>query len=132
MHQFVHCDSTGPIEPTAKDGFKYALSFVDDYTGTNMIYFLKRKVTHWKLPRNSQQILHPTAKLKECEATIEVSSSIKLLRPFYVSMRLDTRAVSRILYTKTARFKEHGEAYLAWQGICCLRKIYQNSYGRMP
>jgi transposase InsO family protein len=26
-----------------KDWYKYALSFVDDYTGTNMIYFLKKK-----------------------------------------------------------------------------------------
>jgi transposase InsO family protein len=33
----------GPIEPTAKDGFKYALSFVDDFTGINMVYFLKQK-----------------------------------------------------------------------------------------
>ena len=41
--EFVHCDLAGPIEPTAKDGYKYALSFVDDYTGTNMIYFLKKK-----------------------------------------------------------------------------------------
>jgi hypothetical protein len=40
---FVHCDLAGPIEPVAKDGFRYALSFVDDYTGINMIYFIKRK-----------------------------------------------------------------------------------------
>ena len=40
---FVHCDLAGPIEPAAKDGFRYALSFVDDYTGINMIYFLKKK-----------------------------------------------------------------------------------------
>jgi transposase InsO family protein len=33
----------GPVEPATKDGFKYALSFVDDFTGTNMIYFLKQK-----------------------------------------------------------------------------------------
>jgi hypothetical protein len=41
--EFVHCDLAGPIEPTAKDGFKYALSFVDDFTGINMVYFLKQK-----------------------------------------------------------------------------------------
>ena len=35
--EFVHCDLAGPIEPAAKDRFKYALSFVDDYTGTSMI-----------------------------------------------------------------------------------------------
>jgi transposase InsO family protein len=41
--EFVHCDLAGPVEPAAKDGFKYALSFVDDFTGTNLIYFLKQK-----------------------------------------------------------------------------------------
>ena len=41
--EFVHCDLAGPIERTAKDGFKYALSFVDDFTGINMVYFLKQK-----------------------------------------------------------------------------------------
>ena len=41
--EFVHCDLAGPIDPLAKDGFKYALSFVDDYTGINMVYFLKQK-----------------------------------------------------------------------------------------
>ena len=31
--EFVHCDLAGPIEPMAKGGFKYALCFVDDFTG---------------------------------------------------------------------------------------------------
>lgn len=39
----VHCDLAGPIDPVAKDGFKYALSFVDDYSGLIMVYFLKHK-----------------------------------------------------------------------------------------
>jgi hypothetical protein len=39
--EFVHCDLAGPVEPAAKDGFKYALSFVDDFTDTNLMYFLK-------------------------------------------------------------------------------------------
>ena len=41
--EFVHCDLTGPIDPAVKDGFRYALSFVDDYSGINMVYFLKQK-----------------------------------------------------------------------------------------
>ena len=39
----VHCDLAGPIDPVARDGFRYALSFVDDYTGIIMVYFLKQK-----------------------------------------------------------------------------------------
>ena len=31
--EFVHTDIAGPIEPMAKDGFRYAINFVDDYSG---------------------------------------------------------------------------------------------------
>ena len=41
--ELVHCDLAGPVDPVAKEGFRYAMSFVDDYSGTNMIYFLKKK-----------------------------------------------------------------------------------------
>ena len=41
--EFVHCDLAGPIDPVAKGGFRYALCFVDDYTGIHMVYFLKQK-----------------------------------------------------------------------------------------
>ena len=39
----VYCDLAGPIDPVAREGFKYAISFVDDYTGTIIVYFLKNK-----------------------------------------------------------------------------------------
>ena len=41
--EFVYCDLAGPIDPVAKEGYKYTLSFVDDYTAINIVYFLKQK-----------------------------------------------------------------------------------------
>ena len=41
--EFVHCDLAGPIEPAAKEGFRYALVFADDSSGVTMLYFLKNK-----------------------------------------------------------------------------------------
>ena len=41
--EFVYCDLAGPISPVPKDGFRYALSLVDVYTGINTVYFLKQK-----------------------------------------------------------------------------------------
>ena len=41
--ELVHSDLAGPVNPVGKDGFNYALSFVDDYSGVIMIYFLKQK-----------------------------------------------------------------------------------------
>ena len=41
--ELVHCDIGGPITPTAREGFKYAINFVDDYSGATAVYFLKNK-----------------------------------------------------------------------------------------
>ena len=41
--ELVHTDLAGPITPVGKDGFIYAMSFEDDYSGVIMIYFLKVK-----------------------------------------------------------------------------------------
>ena len=36
-------DLAGPITPESKDGHKYAMVFVDDYSGALGVYFLKNK-----------------------------------------------------------------------------------------
>ncbi len=39
----VHTDLTGPINVIAKDGFRYAISFTDDYSGYICVYLLRSK-----------------------------------------------------------------------------------------
>ena len=39
----VHSDLVGPIQPLAKNGYKYVINFIDDYSGLTMLYFLKYK-----------------------------------------------------------------------------------------
>ena len=41
--EIVYCDLAGPITPATREGFKYTLSCIDDYTGVSMVYFLKEK-----------------------------------------------------------------------------------------
>ena len=41
--ELIHTDLSGPVDPTAKDGFRYAMIFVDDYSGCAFTYFLKEK-----------------------------------------------------------------------------------------
>ena len=41
--EFVHSDLSGPITPVAKDGYRYAMSFTDDYSSAIYIYFLRVK-----------------------------------------------------------------------------------------
>ena len=46
--KLVHTDLAGPIHPIAKEGFKYAISFTDDYSGVVFVYFLKQKSDAYK------------------------------------------------------------------------------------
>ena len=39
----VHSDFVGSIQPLAKEGYKYLLNFINDYSGLTMLYFLKHK-----------------------------------------------------------------------------------------
>ena len=41
--QLVHSDLAGPIEQTAREGFRYAMNFVDDFSSCIFVYFLKNK-----------------------------------------------------------------------------------------
>ena len=41
--EFVHCDLAGPVTPIAREGFRYAICFTDDYTSLVTVYFLKSK-----------------------------------------------------------------------------------------
>ena len=55
---FVHCDIAGPMDPIARDGFKYAINFVNDYSGMIFVYFMKGKDN---APRAFEQFLADTA-----------------------------------------------------------------------
>ena len=39
----VHRDLADPIQPLTKEGYKYVLNFIDDYSNLKMLYFLKHK-----------------------------------------------------------------------------------------
>src|SRR6218665_2911920 len=58
--ELVHCDLSGPITPVARNGFRYAASFVDDYC---TVYFLRQKC----------DVIHATEKfLADCAPIAEV------------------------------------------------------------
>ena len=41
--ELIHADLAGPIEPVAKDGYKYEIIFTDDFSHCLFTYFLKSK-----------------------------------------------------------------------------------------
>lgn len=43
IQSMVHTDIAGPIDPQSKDGYRYELSFTDDYSSALFVYYLKNK-----------------------------------------------------------------------------------------
>ena len=41
--ELLHSDLCGPLPSTSFSGFKYFLTFIDDYSKFNSVYFLKLK-----------------------------------------------------------------------------------------
>jgi hypothetical protein len=41
--EFVSTDLAGPITPASVEGFEYAISFIDNYSGYTFVYFLQNK-----------------------------------------------------------------------------------------
>ena len=56
--QLVHSDLAGPITPVSREGHKYGMVFVDDFSGAFGVYFLKNKSD---ATRATEQFLADTA-----------------------------------------------------------------------
>ena len=69
----VHCDLAGPIQPLAKDGCKYVINFIDDYSGLTMLYFLKHKSNTSLTTKKYLADIIPYGHVK-CLLTMELSS----------------------------------------------------------
>ena len=62
--EFIHTDLAGPIEETALGGFKYAMNFIDDFTGATFVYFLKQKSDATKALKKFLSDIAPYGKVK--------------------------------------------------------------------
>ncbi|PIK57781.1 hypothetical protein BSL78_05307 [Apostichopus japonicus] len=109
--ELVHCDLAGLIEPIARDDFRYAMSFVDDYSGLIMVYFLREK----------SDTLRATEKFL---ADIAPHGSVKCIRSDqggeFVSKAFESLLVkNHIKHEKSAPYSPHqnGTAERAWRSL---------------
>ena len=62
--ELEHFDIAGPIEPAAKEGFRYALIFPDNYSGVTMLYSLKHKSDTLQATKDFLADVAPSSKIK--------------------------------------------------------------------
>ena len=106
----IHSDLAGPINPVGKDGFSYALSFVDDFSGVIMIYFLKNKSNTVEATQQFLADIAPLGQVKciRSDNGGEFNLLVIGLSHFSVKTKSSMKHVPHIHRTKTAQLKEPG------------------------
>ena len=126
--ELVHTDLAGPINPVAKDGFKYAIIFVDDYSGCTFTYFLKEKSDAVKatefladispygqvitLSFNAEMFPVGDIKLNRSDNSGEFTSTE--FESLFIKNRINHQFSALIHHTRMAREKGIGEHCLKW------------------
>ena len=123
--ELIHTDLAGPIEPVAKDGYKYAIIFTDDFSGCLFTYFLKSKSDAPKATERFLADVAPYGKVKTLNFFQDVfpSGEIKRLRSDnggeYISKEckelLDKHHIRPI---KMGLLNATGELCLKWAEEC--------------
>ena len=74
--EFIHTDLNGPMRTPSKQGYKYAITFVDDATGNIAVYFLKDKTETVSATKRFLADIAPWGKIKRmrCDNGTEYTS----------------------------------------------------------
>ena len=70
--ELIHTDLAGPVEPVGKDGFRYAMIFVDDYSSCIFTYFIKEKSDTVKATKKFFADTRPYGKIKTLNFHTEI------------------------------------------------------------
>ena len=78
--QLIHTDLAGPIDPTAKEGFRYAIIFTDDYSGCLFTYFIKEKSDAVKATEKFLADIAPYGNVKMLNFHYDVFPTVEVKR----------------------------------------------------
>ena len=112
--ELVHCDLCGPIQPVSMNGYRYAMSFVDDYSGANTAYFLRQKCDAIEATRKFLADCAPIGKLKR----LRTDSGTEFTNDNFRSLMLK----HGIKHEKSAPYSPHqnGTVVKNWRALCLL------------
>ena len=124
--ELVHTDLAGPIDPLAKEGFRYAIIFTDDFSGCMFTYFLKEKSDATRATEKFLADVSPYGKVKTLSfnAEIEPSGDVKRIRSDnggeFTSNEFMTLLLKHsIKHEKSAPYSPHqnGTAERSWRTL---------------
>ena len=134
----------GPITPASQDGFKYAIVFIDNFTGYTFVYFIQSKSDSTKALLKFLADITPYGKVSKFMNLVP-ESELKRLRSdnggeymgaefqkILVENGIRHESSAPIHPTKMGRPSEVGVLFLKRGGVCLLNPSCPNFCGHMP
>ena len=124
--ELIHTDLAGPVDPIAKDGFRYAIVFTDDYSGNMFTYFLKEKSDATRATEKFLADVAPYGKVKTLSFHEDIfpSGETKRLRSDnggeFISQEFsDLLIKNKIKHEKSSPYSPHqnGTAERSWRTL---------------
>ena len=116
--ELVHTDLSGPIDPTAKDGFRYTLAFTDDYSGAVFVYFLKSKSDTVKATEKYIADVSPYGKIKCIRSDNAIEYTSGQFQALLSKNAISMRPQLLIHPIRMGQLRGVGELCLKCQGAC--------------
>ena len=110
----------GPVDPVSIDGYRYALSFTDDYSGLIMTYFLKQKRDTVEATKTFLADVSPFGKVKCLRSDLTVKRLRSDNGSEFISKEFEALLVSHgICHEKSAPHSPHqnGTAERSWHSL---------------
>lgn len=124
--ELVHTDLAGPLDPIAKNGFKYDMVFTDDFSGNIFTYFLKERSDATCATEKFLADIAPYGKVRTLSfhEDIFLSGDVKRVRSdnggeFTSNKFSDLLVRNRIKHEKSAPYSPHqnGTAERSWRTL---------------
>lgn len=112
----MHTDSAGPMTPVARDGFRYAVLFTDDYSGVIFIYFLQKKSDAIRATNRFLADVAPYGNVKQLRSdNVLYWEYFKRVPISSYSTLYEARTICA-LFTASERYCWKRLAYIVWNG----------------
>ena len=104
--ELIHIDLAGPIDPVAKDGFRYCMIFADDYSGCLFTYFLRSKSDSVRALNKFLADISPYGKIKTYNQTQKTKLDARSKRGIFVGYDKDSPSYL-VFYPDNNRISRH-------------------------
>ena len=115
----IHSDICGPIDPPSREGYKYVINFIDEYSSMSFVYLLRQKDEAQIALKKYLAEVAPIGSVKE----IHTDNGGEYLSQAFQQVLLD----NQIKHTTTAPYSpfQNGKSESSWRSLMemtrCLR-----------